>query len=132
MRDIKWDEWMAKGTALYGEKANWAFKCPACGRVNTMGEFASILGTEKMYQAAFKCIGRVNGLGVSGMAANKKNLKIRDKAQETGCDWAAGGLFRTLGKGYTVIDNGGDKTDVFPFACEVENAEAHGGENDIR
>jgi hypothetical protein len=99
------DEWMAEGKARFGEDlTNWKFKCPACGHVASGQDFKDVgADTNDMYSV---CIGRKNGKGVDAM-------KSKDKGN--GCNWAAFGLFRTLGKGRIVL-NEGKEVDVFDFA----------------
>jgi len=90
------DEWKARGKELYGEDVeNWKFVCPSCDKVSSGADF-KVTGAEleNMYNT---CIGRHNN-------------------KETGCDWAAYGLFKTMGKGDVVITPDGKEVDVFAFA----------------
>lgn len=89
-------EWREEATKRFGKDANnWAFKCPHCGRINTVKEFteAGADGSSSPYQ---ECIGRY-----------KKGY---------GCDWAAYGLFGNLGKGRVVVTPEGKEIEVFDFA----------------
>ena len=73
-------EWRAEGERRFGKyPEDWKFKCPACGRINKGEEFKKA-GAEPtaMYQ---ECIGRYTGKGSP------------DKADGSGCNWAAYGLF---------------------------------------
>jgi hypothetical protein len=107
------EEWRAEATSLFGpDPVNWKFVCPACGRVNTGQEFKD-LGADpnEMYQS---CIGRVNG------KMNPPTDAV--KASGEGCNWAAFGLLKTLGKGRIVITDDGYEVQVFDFAYpEVPN-----------
>lgn len=91
--EIKYSDWIEKGKSKYGKLENWKFKCPKCGNIASVKEFMNI--GENANTAAQNCIGRF----------------VKDK----GCDWAAYGLFGTLDKGKIVIDDAGNKTNVFDF-----------------
>lgn len=98
-------EWQEEGKKKFGDLKNWAFKCPACGHVATVQDFLDAGGDiNDSYQ---NCIGRINGKGENGM-------KGKDKGY--GCNWAAYGLFGTLGKGRVI-------TITTPEGKEVELAE---------
>ncbi|NQL61428.1 hypothetical protein HO446_01685 [Streptococcus suis] len=87
-------EWKAEGVKLFGENVEkHIFKCPKCGRENKVSEFKEYANSPD--EAAFNCIGRYNS--------------------KTGCNWAAYGLFGTLGKGRIVILPNGKETEVFDF-----------------
>ena len=93
-------EWKAAGESLYGKDyEKWKFKCPNCELVSSGADFLAV-GAEidDMYST---CIGR----------HNKKAV---------GCDWAAFGLFRALGKSNLII-NGDKEVEVFQFADEIRN-----------
>ena len=73
-----------------------AFQCPRCGGVQTLKDFYDHgLDHNLVYQ---ECLGR------------------HDKS--VGCDWAAHGLFGTMGKGRIVVYGDGerDAMEVFDFA----------------
>ena len=100
-------EWKDEGKRRFGDDhTNWKFLCPACGRINTGQEFIDA-GAEidNMYST---CIGRHNGKGET-----PKNDGV---IPEHGCNWTAGGLLRTLGRGDIVITDAGKEVDVFAFA----------------
>ena len=105
--EYTFEKWQAEGNRRFGDDiANWRFICPACGRVNRGQEFKEAgASPDDMYKT---CIGRHNGKGVDGMNKHKT-------PPEHGCNWAAFGLFGTLGKGDTVIKDG-NNIDVFAFA----------------
>ena len=98
-------EWRAEGIRRFGkDPANWAFRCPACGREFRIQEFLELgAGPNDAIQ---NCIGRFNG-----------HMRPPNQADDgLGCDWAAYGLFQTLGKGRVVIDEDGSEVPVFDFA----------------
>lgn len=99
-------EWMNDGKELFGEDySNWKFKCPACGHISSIQQFKeSDADPNDAYQV---CIGRVNGKGTK----NQTDLGY-------GCNWAAYGLFKTIGKGRTVVTDEGKEVKVFDFALE--------------
>lgn len=101
-------EWMDEGKKLYGEDlTNWKFKCPNCGKVSSIQDFKDA-GSKDPNDSYANCIGRINGKGEDGMKSKDKGF---------GCNWAAYGLFGTLGKGRIVVNN--DKeSEVFDFAKE--------------
>ena len=77
-----------------GKTLDMAFVCPKCGHVQTVKDFVD-RGLEPD-RAAKECIGRhVDGAG---------------------CDWAAYGLFGTLGAGRFVMLPDGHEVQVFDFA----------------
>jgi len=104
------EEWRAEGKRLFGDDyRDWRYVCPACGRINTGREF-EVAGAAPN-DSYSTCIGRHNGKGVKGIA-----LKKGAPPPETGCDWAAFGLFGTLGAGCVVVNDEGIETEVFSFA----------------
>ena len=108
MREFTEEEWRAEGRRLFGgDWRDWKYACPACGRVNAGREFEAVGATPN--DSYSTCIGRHNGKGVGGH-------KRGEPPPESGCDWAAFGLFGTLGKGYVVSSDGGNKVEVFAFA----------------
>lgn len=101
-------EWQEEAKERFGHDfKNWKFKCPACGRVSSIDDFLAV-GAD-LNDAYKSCIGRHNGKGADGM---------KGKDNGHGCNWAAYGLFGTLGKGRTVITHDGKKVDVFDFVGE--------------
>ena len=106
-------EWQEEAVRRFGkDPEDWKFICPACGRVNTGEEFKEA-GAEPddMY---CNCIGRFNG-----------HMVPASKSKGHGCDWAAYGLFGTMGKGVIVVKPDGKEFEVFDFAP------AEGGEHDV-
>lgn len=90
--------WMAEAKERFGREdgttLDMAFVCPKCGRVQTVKEFVDRgLSPDS---AAQNCLGRFD--------------------DAVGCDWAAYGLFGTLGKGRFVMLPNGHEIQVFDFA----------------
>ena len=96
-------EWQEEAKRLFGDNAKqWKFKCPACGHVASVQDFLNVgADANSAYQ---ECIGRHTGKGSP------------KKGDTSGCNWAAYGLFKTMGKGRTVIADDGTKVEVFDFA----------------
>lgn len=89
-------QWMSEGKKIFGtdNPYKWAWKCPACGRKQTMSEFKSLENADPN-DAYQECIGRYfNG--------RKGPYK---------CDWAAYGLFR----GPSIVKENGKEIAVFDF-----------------
>ncbi len=99
-------EWQEEGKKLFGEDfKQWKFKCPTCGHVQNIQDFLDVgADGNNAYQ---ECIGRYTGKGSPV------------KGDSSGCNWAAYGLFGTLGNGRIVITSEGKKVEVFNFAEEV-------------
>ncbi|GIM45931.1 hypothetical protein DNHGIG_14800 [Collibacillus ludicampi] len=103
------EEWREEAMKRFGKNIrDWKFKCPACGHISSVQDFIDAEGEAN--EAYVNCIGRVNGKGSDGM-------KGRDEGY--GCNWAAYGLFGTLGKGRIVVTDDGDEVEVFDFAEEA-------------
>jgi hypothetical protein len=100
-------EWLNELRNRFGKDTkNWAFVCPACGKVSTVQEFLDAgADVNDSYQS---CIGRFTGKG-------------SPKEGQDGCNWAAYGLFGTCGKGDTVISEDGKEIDVFAMAPKPHN-----------
>lgn len=98
-------QWLEEGKKLFGEDyTKWKFKCPACGHVQSVQDFIDIaIDGNNAYS---ECIGRYTGKGSPV------------KGDTSGCNWAAYGLFGTLGNGRTVINENGKEIEVFEFAKE--------------
>lgn len=97
------EQWQQEGTRRFGEdKMNWKFVCPACGRITSVKEMVEA-GAEPD-DAVQKCMGRINGKGGPW-----------GKDTGDGCNWAAYGLFKCMGKGAVVLKEGRE-VDVFQFA----------------
>jgi len=103
------EEWRAEGYRRFGDDVEgWKHVCPKCGRVNTVREFKEAGATpDDSYST---CIGRYNGKGLDGFKCNEEMMP------ENGCNWAAFGLFGTLGRGDIVINDEGKEIQVFKFA----------------
>lgn len=108
------EEWLKEGEELFGKnKWDWKFKCPACSHVASIQDFKDAGSDDPANDAYQKCIGRVNGKGTK----NQTDLGH-------GCNWAAYGLFGTVGKGRTIISDSGSEVEVFDFAIEEAEKEA--------
>lgn len=73
-----------------------AFKCPKCGNIATGEDFAMLGQGLSAEKAATNCLGRFS--------------------PDVECDWAAYGLFGTLGKGRLLRKPDGETVEVFDFA----------------
>jgi hypothetical protein len=97
------EEWKKEAIEKFGENPeDWKFVCPACGNVASGKDFKEA-GAEQN-DIYCTCIGRHN---------RKESTTKKD---EVGCDWAAYGLFQTLGKGRIVVTDEGKEIQVFDFA----------------
>lgn len=100
-------EWLAELEKRFGDNnLNWAFVCPACGKVSTFREFKD--AGAKLNDAYQTCIGRHTGKGSP------------TKDSKEGCNWCAYGLFGTLGKGDVVVTEAGKEIQVFSMATKSE------------
>jgi|BioPla2DNA2_1021312.scaffolds.fasta_scaffold86578_2 hypothetical protein len=107
MKEYTHQQWMDELKSRFGENImDWAFKCPACGKVSTIREFIDA-GAE-IHDSFQNCIGRFTGKGSP------------QKGDSSGCDWAAYGLFGTMDKGDIVITRYGNRMEVFPMAEKKE------------
>ena len=115
------EEWNAELKNRFGDDMmNWAFKCPACGKVSTAREFKEAGATPNDVYST--CIGRHTGQGSP------------TKDSKNGCNWAAFGLFGTLSGGDIVVTEDGKEIAVFnmadkPKEKEVESREKASAEN---
>lgn len=110
MKRYTLEGWRTKLKDLYGTQArDFKFKCPACGKVTSVAEFveAGLTQDEAMNVAYQECIGRYTGAGSP------------QKGKQP-CNWAAYGLFGTLGNGVIVVAPDGKEIEVFDFAEPVE------------
>lgn len=93
--------WRKKAAELFGpDPRNWAFVCPSCGAVQTVGEMADSKHPQEEW--AFSCIGRTTNPGREAFGANK----------EQPCNYAGGGLFRM---NPVSVDDGSLSRKVFQF-----------------
>lgn len=60
IREIPLKDWLLEGAALFGlDYDKWAFKCPACGHVATIGDFQQFKDQGATPDsAACECLGR--------------------------------------------------------------------------
>lgn len=77
----RFETWLEEGKQKYGSFEQFKIQCPSCGHIQTPQDFATI-GLSKE-SALFSCIGR--------------------HLPEKGCNWSAGGLLNTLGKGRVIL-----------------------------
>ena len=99
MKKYTYQQWLDELKSRFGENImDWAFKCPACGKVSTIREFIDA-GAE-IHDSFQNCIGRFNS--------------------KDGCDWASYGLFGTMDKGDIVTTRYGNRIEVFPMAEKKE------------
>lgn len=100
-------DWLTEGKETFGEDfSQWRFICPACGHIQTVQDFTDIgASANNAYQ---ECIGRCTGKGSP------------KKGDTSGCNWAAYGLFGTLGKGRIVVTDDGTEVEVFQFAAQTD------------
>lgn len=92
MKEQTLAEWKAEGVSRFGENIEQhIFKCPNCGRGNKVSEFREYVDSPD--KAAVNCIGRYN--------------------PQLGCNWAAYGLFGTMGKGRVIKLPNGKSAEVF-------------------
>lgn len=100
MRKMTLTEWIAERQDLFGANPYDAkFVCPKCGNVASGHDFENENIEDPLNRMYSNCLGRFSN--------------------EIACDWAAYGLFGTLGKGIIVM-NGADKTEVFEYYVEEQ------------
>lgn len=94
MKTMTLDEWRKEAARKFGEDpSNWKFVCPHCGHVQSVNDFG-----EDKDLACQECIGR--------------------RTPAIGCNWAAYGFLKTLGKGIEIETPDGSIIEVFDFALE--------------
>lgn len=96
-------EWQAEMISRFNSSAEVAFICPACGHIATVQDHIDAGGEKD--DAPQECIGRTTGKGTKNQTD-----------EGNGCNWAAFGLFGTMGKGRRVIFPDGSSAEVFDFA----------------
>lgn len=99
------EEWKSEGERRFGKNImDWCYKCPMCGHVAAVKEFAE-LGVKDAANIAYEeCIGRYTGKGSP------------QKGDSSGCNWAAYGLLG-IPHGGVYIFTGEDKgAHIFDFA----------------
>jgi len=72
-----------------------AFRCPACGTVQSMASLvrAGVPENEVASVVGFSCEGRWTGAGAAP-AASDTSPRAAARRSVRGCDWTLGGLFR--------------------------------------
>jgi hypothetical protein len=133
------EAWRAEAVRRFGDDPlQWRFVCPSCGHVASCADFKE-LGVDPG-RAPHECIGRalreigradetytgpesvIVGHDDEGEAIYESRGPARKDSGKP-CDWAAFGLFGTLGRGSVVARPEGE-TWVFDFA-EVEDGAAN-------
>lgn len=101
-RTVTYEEWLAEAKQKFGNDPNkWAFVCPACGYVATIGDWKAAGAPEDAI--AFSCIGRW--------------LNKAGEAFEFGsgpCHYVGGGFIRL--NPVTVVGVQGQEWNAFEFA----------------
>lgn len=97
MRTITLEEFQREGA-----EKKWRMLCPACGNIASPDDFKK-LGADPQ-RAAQECIGRA------------MTPRVHLEPGKTPCDWAAFGLFKTLGKGMHVKFDDDTTVETFEFA----------------
>ena len=112
MVEMTYEEWQAKGKALFGPDMNdWRFVCPACGHVASVRDWRET-GAGKA--VAFSCIGRFLNDGPV------REAFVGGKKKTPGpCNYAGGGLIGL--NPVRVICADDYKHDVFAFYEEQES-----------
>lgn len=88
-------EWTAERERLFGFSPDSAkFVCPRCGNVASGADFKKLNVEDRANKMYSNCLGRFSD-GID-------------------CDWAAYGLFGTMGKGI-IVDAGDKEVEVFDF-----------------
>lgn len=110
MPEFTLEAWRAEALKRFGSWDKVSFVCPACGNVATPADFLAVRGEKSDGErAAHECIGR--------LMAEAKGAKVGEWGGKKPCNWAAYGLFSTLGKGVLVRFPDSDKpVQAFAFA----------------
>lgn len=86
MKTLTEAEWRTEAVRRYGPDAMaWRFRCPACGHVATVADWAAVEAPESAI--AFSCVGRWQ------KKPREAFVHKADKSPEP-CNYAGGGLFR--------------------------------------
>ena len=102
------DAWKSEGVRRFGKDIlKWKFKCPMCGHVAAVEDFKAAGANDPANSAYEECLGRYTGKGSPKEGDN------------SGCNWAAYGLFG-IPKGGVYVFTGEDTgAHIFDFAdCE--------------
>lgn len=103
------EDWKAEGERRFGKDLmKWKFRCPMCGHVAAVQEFADLGAKDPANSAYEECLGRYTGKGSP------------KEGDCSGCNWAAYGLLG-IPKGGTYVFTGEDTgAHIFDFAEEGE------------
>jgi hypothetical protein len=109
------DEWWTKAKRLFGEdENNWRFVCPACGNIQSVGDFRKYKNQGATPNSAYQvCIGRFDGHMDVDMGAGRP------------CNYHGFGLFQL--QKTEVIDEDGKITPVFEFDEGQDDTESSKG-----
>lgn len=106
------DEWRAEGERRFGKDVlKWKFTCPMCGHVAAVEDFKAA-GAGDPNVALEECLGRYMGKGSP------------KEGDDSGCNWAAYGLFG-IPKGGVYVFTGEDTgVHIFDFeeVCSNESS----------
>ena len=103
------EEWRTEGGRRFGENIlKWKFKCPMGGQVAAVEDFKAAGAKDPANSAYEECLGRYTGKGSP------------QKGDNSGCDWAAYGLFGIPKGGVYVFTGPEEGAHIFDFAEEGE------------
>lgn len=103
------DDWRADGEKRFGpDVKKWRFKCPMCGHVAAVQDFADAGAKDPANSAYEECLGRYTGKGSP------------KEGDSSGCNWAAYGLFGITKGGAYVFTGPEQGAHIFEFAEEVQ------------
>lgn len=107
------EEWKNEGVRRFGKDVKkWKFKCPMCGHIASVQDFIDAGADDAANVAYVECLGRYTGKGSP------------QKGDDSGCNWAAYGLFGIPNGGiYVSSDN--KYIHIFDFA-EGDEKDVHG------
>ena len=103
------DDWRADGERRFGQDVKkWRFKCPMCGHVAAVQDFADAGSKDPANSAYEECLGRYTGKGSP------------KEGDSSGCNWAAYGFF-VIPKGGAYVFTGPEQgAHIFEFAEGVQ------------
>lgn len=106
---ISFEEWKAEAIRRFGEAPQgWKFKCPCCGHVQSMQDFADVGADINL--AYFNCIGRHDG----------KHGAVQMGTKPGPCNYTGGGLFNLNPRAVLHPENA-SVLRIFDFADEIEH-----------
>lgn len=110
MEKITKDEWLKRGTALYGDDMfGWKFKCPSCGHIQAVNDFKPYKDKGASPDSArFNCIGRYDG-----------HINTPMGTKPGPCNYTSGGLINISP---LIVIDGDKESSSFEFA-DTKNPE---------